>query len=461
MWIIPAGFSRSVLGLADWTLGSTPLFEALEQSATWRGKRMPAPFWSRAWKRAIWLRHLSGRIWPPSTADAGVESWISSWRASLAPRFLPPGNEQAQTMHDGSGQILRRSLEPSHPAWCFSKTCRASSRGWASPSVAYAAGLVDGEGSITIQRRGTPQYALCLAVEMDMGKAAQSLNTLLWLFGGRVQQNRRNRQQGRAATAVWRVHGAEAACALAVLVPVLQTKRAQAELAIHLFKQESCLPRMKNGKRLWTPERLRTWRNAYEALRSLNARGDQPLPDGAIAVLVGDLWLTRIDATLLEEAHWETFSGPWPSSGSLRNGTCFERPTSAHRTSGYGSSCWPTAATTDAIRLWPTPNVPEGGRTSNTTDRREDGSKRQIDLGALASLWLSRQVRQTTTPGPPSLTSGPNSPRRLNPLFVEWLMSWPMHWTALPARWTRASTDCGLAGTGLSRRRPRSRTTHC
>lgn len=42
---------------------------------------------------------------------------------------------------------------------------------------------------------------------------------------------------------------------------------------------------------------------------------------------------------------------------------------------------------TGATKLWPTPAVPNGGRTSNTSNYREDGSKQQVDLGAMAPLW--------------------------------------------------------------------------
>ena len=31
--------------------------------------------------------------------------------------------------------------------------------------------------------------------------------------------------------------------------------------------------------------------------------------------------------------------------------------------------------------------------------------------------------------GPTSSASGPTSPRRLNPIFTEWLMGWPSQWT--------------------------------
>lgn len=55
---------------------------------------------------------------------------------------------------------------------------------------------------------------------------------------------------------------------------------------------------------------------------------------------------------------------------------------------------------------WPTPNVPNGGRTSNVTDQREDGSKRQIDLGALAKNWENSSESPATADAP-SLDSSP------------------------------------------------------
>lgn len=36
---------------------------------------------------------------------------------------------------------------------------------------------------------------------------------------------------------------------------------------------------------------------------------------------------------------------------------------------------------------WPTPNVPNGGRTTNTSNRRDDGSKRQVMLEAVTRQW--------------------------------------------------------------------------
>ena len=107
-------------------------------------------------------------------------------------------------------------------------------------------------------------------------------------------------------------------------------------------------------------------------------------------------------------------------------------------------------------RLWPTPNVPNGGRVNppgtSVTGQAPDGSKKQIGLDevarASARRWmtptardhkdgattlantpvnglLGRQVLKTGTAGSDSSAAR----RTLNPLFVETLMGWPTGWT--------------------------------
>jgi hypothetical protein len=46
-----------------------------------------------------------------------------------------------------------------------------------------------------------------------------------------------------------------------------------------------------------------------------------------------------------------------------------------------------TPALSEQATLWPTPNVPNGGRTSNTSNYRADGSKQQRQLEAMSSQW--------------------------------------------------------------------------
>jgi len=115
-----------------------------------------------------------------------------------------------------------------------------------------------------------------------------------------------------------------------------------------------------------------------------------------------------------------------PRWGMMRDGVCWERSTPAHRTSESASgsllrtrNLWPTptrdSATerstryaqggmplTMAVKMWPTP-------TSSEHKYRLQGDSQQSKcLNALAG-------------------------GSLNPTWVEWLMGWPLGWTALDA----------------------------
>jgi hypothetical protein len=86
----------------------------------------------------------------------------------------------------------------------------------------------------------------------------------------------------------------------------------------------------------------------------------------------------------------------------------------------------------DDVTLWKTPDVPNGGRTMKPEDVAANGA---TDKGK-RQVGLENQVRhsfhpaqETPTHGSESLPSGPTSRRRLNPNFVDWLMSLPPGWT--------------------------------
>lgn len=141
---------------------------------------------------------------------------------------------------------------------------------------------------------------------------------------------------------------------------------------------------------------------------------------------LGDLFLAEASSSSLLTL---------PASGSMLNGVLSPQPPLALPTSATESSSWPTATAQDGdssggseprnrtlndatqvwrspcateaergvkqrptlkdgehslvtqIENWPSPNVPNGGRTTNTSNYREDGSKQQAELSAVAALW--------------------------------------------------------------------------
>lgn len=54
----------------------------------------------------------------------------------------------------------------------------------------------------------------------------------------------------------------------------------------------------------------------------------------------------------------------------------------------------------------------------------------------------SSHLAQPTPDGATSSSSGPSSPRRLSPIFGEWLMGWPLQWTkAEPSASNASATE--------------------
>ena len=195
-------------------------------------------------------------------------------------------------------------------------------------------------------------------------------------------------------------------------------------------------------------------------------------------------WRTS-QASLLQtlDASSDVFSGPWPRSGTMRNGVCYPQPTLARPTSESGSGSWPTpnssdykgAMTVEACKAWEFrgTNLPEAAVTwaTPTVDdannvTRTSGS--QQSLARDTFMWATPSSRDwKDTPGmsdtgtnpdgterdradqlprqvfpwagltrPPSEApttpsdSSPAKPRRagLNPRFGLWLMGYSAAW---------------------------------
>jgi hypothetical protein len=145
------------------------------------------------------------------------------------------------------------------------------------------------------------------------------------------------------------------------------------------------------------------------------------------------------------------FSETWPRSGMMRNGTAYQLPPLVPLTDEIGSG------------LWPTPVQPNGGRSiAHCDDIRETtayhpGKKVQVDLNQAVKIWPTPAERDYRHPNakPYSERGGgkkgeqlPNAVGgSLNPTWVEWLMGFPLGWTALEhwgirsSRRSRKSSD--------------------
>jgi hypothetical protein len=126
-------------------------------------------------------------------------------------------------------------------------------------------------------------------------------------------------------------------------------------------------------------------------------------------------WRTS-QRSLLEE--WTPFSGRFPRSGMTRSGTAFLLPTLAPRLD---------AKVEIGCGLWPTPTA--GDSLGRGYHGRLSGN-----------WWPSLAGAVSLAEGDPvqCVTAG-----RVNPQFVEWIMGFPLGWTALDASetpWSRRSS---------------------
>lgn len=190
-----------------------------------------------------------------------------------------------------------------------------------------------------------------------------------------------------------------------------------------------------------------------------------------------------------------------PRAGCLdtSSGELYELRTSATRTKGKGYSLWPTArgedsescgnhpgavdSLTGAAGIWTTPRTITGGpesamwQTPAADSFRSRGGDRineqgldqqarffptpgandykgsaklgqrrgQLDEAAEQKFHMPLPAPETTSPGPQSSNAGPGShrpsKRRLSPIFVSWLMGFPLGW-AMPEPYGNALTKC-------------------
>jgi len=201
------------------------------------------------------------------------------------------------------------------------------------------------------------------------------------------------------------------------------------------------------------------------------------------------LWRTHQLSLLWD---WEPFSETWPRWGSMRNGVCWERTTQAPLTYESESGYWQTPVADDCVNrkegkfnsrgeaklsaqvLWPTPIAGDAKQAANATvkNRREgsnhhsgttltdairmwptplatDGSNGgpnqrfgngDLKLSSAVHCWPTPTARDYRSPGLESKREERMAQRaqplteviggQLNPNWVEWLMGWPVGWTA-------------------------------
>lgn len=442
----------------------------------------------RPWSQRLFSQAIS----QTSRGQAFVDWWTSSLRASRVRQSASQESGSARKTTDGSGPTSCVGSRSSSLESLSSKTCPVCALAPEREVVAYAAGLIDGEGSISIgmgTRTRYLQFNVAIHVEMAT-KHHNALNALVMSFGGDILANR-ERTEKHAATLTWRVHGAMAGCVLKRILPFLRSKARIATEVLALLQRDERREPLPNGRLPWTEERRADYMDTRARVMKLNQRGPELTDQSAFAILVGNRWVQRTNDLFGERL--ETFSGTWPRSGFVSHGRACELTMWARLTKGNGSSssAWPTpdaqlmndgespesfearrqrnrakgyngngqgTPLAMAARMWPTATAQDAASTAARNYSTESGRHSGTTLTDATRNWATPNARDHKGMDLPSRNGGTSlaeqtergrfshrvqsthdgrelSPTartlrlRLNPAFGCWLMGWPSWWT--------------------------------
>lgn len=298
-----------------------------------------------------------------------------------------PENVRGQMTPETCGLKPFALYKQSDPNMSFSKMCQDSSP--PDPTLAYVAGLIDGEGCIGIQssKAGRQYYA-----EVTIGmviKARPLLGEIQKHFGGTVVRGRKPSAKW-AASLKWRIGGDSALEFLEKIGPYLMLKRQQLEQALALRQIYQGAAQHPNGSRKWTKQMRAQGAEIKKKMHRLNQTG----PDAPLA----GAGFYRPDETLFGTL--EPFSGRWPKQGMTQDGVCSELTTLALPTIERGSGYWATPTRMDGIL------PPKGSdarrreiaRAGKTTNETEESWRKRQQSGAVLTPPLTLAVKMWPTP---------------------------------------------------------------
>lgn len=379
-------------------------FQALAQSAWWRGKPSPSRIWFRRWNKVSWLRVLCGRMPEPSTAAHGVVSWMASLAASRASRTAWPGASEAASTSATCG---------ARPGASSRRPGRGSSSSKMSPACSRR-GMMK-----SLEPRG---YGETYADWVSRLRADCSAR----------QRSARRTSASGCSSSQWPT-------ATANMVTGPNQRDSAGNPALPSQAAQWATPCARDCMPPHSPE--------YVAAKKAQGHGMKILPD--------------------QVARWPTptandYKGSGPtlerSDGKMRGDRLdyaveqlWSTPRSSDGEKGgpnqaFGAGGMPLPAQTVQ---WMTPSVADvqGGRMTRSKERSDE-----LPPNGQSDSVSSLLAHPTSTDG-----AVPSTERRtLNPLFVEWLMGWPRGWTSLGLT-PPASNVCACSATALSLYRQRMR----
>lgn len=434
-----------VPGLEDWKWGSPSCSEnAIAPCVSSNGMLSPRPLSWIGWRFRPWIARLSGTILQPSMAEHGAAAWISSLAATRASRSPSPASDVERAILGICGRKFSVSLKKSSRRSVSSKTSRATF-GWATP-----------KSEPTFEELATRLRKDCLR-RQRLAQATRENGSSSWPT---VRACSGNRSSGANRSDFYRVWP----------TPDCSDRRGPASTqkglknAVETWPTPTATERENDTRAIPSKETLERYaRGQIKRVRKtraptlLTAVAQWPTPrqsdtNGSGRHGQGGLDLRTKARQWATPASWDcqgstgggqgrslrTDIARWatPTGRDHKDGVCADAPVPTNSLLGrqvlrIGPDGTPSPKTTpSSSRLWMTPKSRACGSTSKTKGR---------PLAMSTSLQAQAYVQ----------TRGS---RRLNPLFVEWLMGFPLGWTGFgvsATQWSRykrrmRSLLCGL-----------------
>lgn len=383
--------SASVPASEGSTSASASLDPTRAASLSWRGKLQQPQAWSRAWKRGGFIRLLSGLTCEPSTLEHGVAQWIASCRAIPAKETASPESASASSTIDGCSTVRSTSTIKAGLLCSSAKTYRGTSPDNSkSPSQHWS----DWGAALRQEYSARPRPE-----PITDASDSSSWPTAKVSSGGYEVDARRNPP---------------------LITPTLAGAAEQWETPSVAVTTGTRLARSgdRSSELLLTGQAIACsdeWRTP-QAGDATRGNKSQRGSSSAYKDQAGR------HSLVTEVAAWHTRSA---TPATAEAGDC---PTSPPTTLKPADT-----ATAAAPSRWPSPMARDHKGGGQATER-SDGKSRMDMLDWRAEHWQpsvrgARAFAMTDLLLPDRPTpSGPKSSetrRRLNPLFVEWLMGWP------------------------------------
>lgn len=388
-------------------------FQVLEQSAWWRGKPSRSRHWWQRWNKGSFIQLLCGVMPEPSTAAHGVAQLTASLVASRASLTALPAESREVMTPETSGRQRGASSSNREPGSSSSRTSEACSRRGLTKSLARSAYSETFTSLVSRLREDcSRRQKSARAINANASSSSQWRTPTDDSARGGPQSPEKRLAGGHTLNLQDQVLGFQASARPTPTAndwkgsgPTLERKDGQmrGDRLDYATEQFWYTPNVPNGGRTLSQDTSPTGITKDGIKRQVGLENQ------------ANWWMTPRSH---EVGQYQYSRGDKDKPVQTLTGQALDME--AYR----------------ASNTWPTPTAMNRPRSDETLEKCRTRRKEKAGQNTVP-LYLEDLASRISLPAQQSETHGEKSSpdrRSLNPLFVEWLMGWPPHWTLVA--WT-------------------------